>query len=701
MSGFIKVQDEVYRVLVQEDTGCWVIRFESPISPQYLSAEQIAVCQRVPAPERYLESIRQDRKRSQAEEKRFRMIEPMVREPQCISDSKLRSAFANRIAAQHHTTARRVYRLYLLYLAQGSLMHQTKKRAPQTEINVLYQSVIEKLYYSAKRPSLRSVYDCMLLEHFADADGKLLDGYPSWHSFRQYYYRHALHKGSRKQISREGLSDYQRNHRMLFGSSWDWKSQLGSYQMDMTLGDVHLVSHLDPHTVIGRPNLYLAVDTLTGLIAGFYAGMECGEQAVLYCLANAAQDKVKFCAKYGITITADQWCSAGLPKEIITDRGKEFCGARIDAFCERYGVERESLPPFRPDQKSLVEKSFGLIQNSYAPALRGKGMIEPDAQERWATDYRSQAMLTMTDYIKLLIHTIVYLNSARVLRNYAILNLRPTCNPALYQQMVGRSTRLYDGKDHALVIDIIPSDETNLRNLCMAPSLFGIDPSRLSKKVKAKLADGQHDLLEICNELSEAYAEDTRSINIMVEQLDALLSDKEQIIERNKGRTLRDLADDYCAYLEECRIAEDIPDFGPLSVEICADDTHRFKVTPSYHEVAYISEPDLVGNATLDITFEGYVIGKRGMVRAVGTGKIEDIIRLLVNYCETKDYSESFAWSSEFQEKWKNMTATERQQSMVRWKYAKSGIDTRDAEKLSKLEATRLINLSVEVSSIP
>lgn len=289
-----------------------------------------------------------------------------------------------------------------------------------TEVFQIYRQAIETLYYSAKRPSLRSVYDCMLLEHFTDDNGKLLEGHPTWHSFRQYYYSHGLHKGSQKQISREGLTNYQRNHRMLFGNAQNWKSQIGCYQMDATQGDLYLVSSLDPNTVIGRPNLYLAVDTVTGLIAGFYAGMEAGEQAVLYCIANAAQDKVKFCAKYGITITADQWPSAGLPGEIVTDRGREFCGSRIDALCKRYGIERESLPPFRPDQKGLVEKSFSLIQNHYTVALRGKGMIEADAQERWATDYRKQASLTMNDYIKLLIHTVVYLNSARVLRNYTL-----------------------------------------------------------------------------------------------------------------------------------------------------------------------------------------------------------------------------------------------------------------------------------------
>lgn len=34
----------------------------------------------------------------------------------------------------------------------------------------------------------------------------------------------------------------------------------------------------------------------------------------------------------------------------------------------------------------------------------------------------------------------------------AVINLRPTCNVSLYQQIIGRGTRLYDGKDYCLVI---------------------------------------------------------------------------------------------------------------------------------------------------------------------------------------------------------------------------------------------------------
>ena len=75
----------------------------------------------------------------------------------------------------------------------------------------------------------------------------------------------------------------------------------------------------------------------------------------------------------------------------------------------------QSLPPFRPDGKGLVEKSFDLLQQKYKPLLRGHGVIEPDAQERWATDYRDQAVLTLEEFRKILISCILHLKSGRLL----------------------------------------------------------------------------------------------------------------------------------------------------------------------------------------------------------------------------------------------------------------------------------------------
>lgn len=131
--------------------------------------------------------------------------------------------------------------------------------------------------------------------------------------------------------------------------------------MDATLADIYLVSRTDKASVIGRPNICLAVDTATQLIAGIYVGLEGGEQAVLSCLCNAAENKVDYCRKYGIEISQEEWPSRGLPYEIITDKGNEFTGKRVMELVVKFGIDLQTLPPFRPDDKGLVEKSFDLL----------------------------------------------------------------------------------------------------------------------------------------------------------------------------------------------------------------------------------------------------------------------------------------------------------------------------------------------------
>lgn len=59
-----------------------------------------------------------------------------------------------------------------------------------------------------------------------------------------------------------------------------YRESVGCYQVDETQGDIYLVSKWDRSKVIGRPNVYLAIDTASGLIAGLYVGLDAGETAM-------------------------------------------------------------------------------------------------------------------------------------------------------------------------------------------------------------------------------------------------------------------------------------------------------------------------------------------------------------------------------------------------------------------------------------
>lgn len=404
---FVCRLDAVFRVLIETPAGCWLIDCNGP-SPPFFEVS-LDKYERVPTPESWMSA----QAITPAQEVRLGMIQAMLNCDDCISDKSLRYRMAADVAQQHQTTTRRILRLYYRYLATGQL---TQKRTQQTsKSNQMIERAIRRYYFGAKRLSLRSAYEMMLLEDYVGQDGELDSDAPTWSQFRHYYYGHRLHKDPQKIIAREGLTKYQRDHRPAWGSSAGWRPQPGSYQMDATQADIYLVSRQDRSIVIGRPYIYLAVDTATHLIAGVYVGFDCDETAVMSCIEQAAMDKVGYCARYGIEITPEQWPSVGMPTEIITDKGREFFGPRMGELCRRYGLEVLTLPPFRPDQKGCVEKSIDLLQQRYKPLLRGRGVIEDDAQERWATDYRTQAVLDLDDFTRIVIHSILYLNSGRLL----------------------------------------------------------------------------------------------------------------------------------------------------------------------------------------------------------------------------------------------------------------------------------------------
>ena len=406
---FFEVSGELFRLLLKTDEGVWAISYDTPTAPVFLSYSAFDACKKVPAPINYGAS----KPLTEAQERRLRLIAPLLENTHCITDNAARRETAVHTAAQNRTTARRVLRLYYMYLAKGTVGGEREGAGrPDPEKYSDFKWAIETFYFSAKRMPLRMAYDLMLTQRYMKG-GKLDQNAPTWDSFRHYYYGRGFHRRIRKSITREGLSNYQRNQRLLTGSA------IGAFQMDATEADIYLVSRFDRSAVIGRPYIYLAVDVATQLIAGVYVGLKSGEEAVMACLANAAGDKVQFCRKYGIEIQPEQWPNTGLPGEIITDQGREFMGSRIDELCKIYGMEREALPPFRPDCKGLVEKAFDLIQQKYKPLLRGKGVIEPDAQERWAVDYRSQAILDLEEFRRIVLHCVIHINSSRVLSGFA------------------------------------------------------------------------------------------------------------------------------------------------------------------------------------------------------------------------------------------------------------------------------------------
>lgn len=228
---FVSCAGQQYRVLHTSLLGAWLISYEEPGTPLFVAEADLERFERIKTPESFI-CYSSTAKLSKAQYERLAIIQPLLDEKQCICDKVIRREIAAKAAQIHHTSIRRVLRLYYRYLATGILVAGKPSRKPTK--NETYDWAIRTFYYSSKRLSLRAAYEMMLVEKFTKADGSLSADAPSWSGFQHYFYKHGYHKKPQKIIAREGLSNYQRNHRKLHGSASDWRSQLGCFQMDAT-----------------------------------------------------------------------------------------------------------------------------------------------------------------------------------------------------------------------------------------------------------------------------------------------------------------------------------------------------------------------------------------------------------------------------------------------------------------------------------
>ena len=186
---------------------------------------------------------------------------------------------------------------------------------------------------------------------------------------------------------------------------------VGVGMLDSTICDIYLVD--DGGKLVGRPVMTSCIDAFSSLCCGYSLGWEGGTYSLRSLMLNVIADKQDWCSKHGVFIEPQEWDSNKLPGVFVTDMGSEYKGDTFSQVTE-LGVKIINLEPYRPELKSSVERFFGLIQDEYKKHLKGKGVIEPDYQERGAHDYRKDACLTLREFEQIILHCIVYYNSRRV-----------------------------------------------------------------------------------------------------------------------------------------------------------------------------------------------------------------------------------------------------------------------------------------------
>lgn len=294
------------------------------------------------------------------------------------------------------------------------------------ELLVIFKKYIKKYYLNKKKPSLMFAYKMMLKEEFNkgyvfDEKGKKYlkledeENIPTYDQF--YYWFRKTYKNETIIKNREGDSAYERDHREMLGSTeFDTFGPGSLYQIDSTPADIFLLNRINTNWMVGKPTLYFVIDVFSRMITGFYICLNAASWiSMASALKNAFSDKEEYCRNLGIDISKHQWPVKGLPSAIIGDRG-ELESKFADGLVYGVGIEIDNNPPYRPDWKGIVEQLFHSSHESIRPLL--PGYLHKDSNGRGGKDFRTQATLTLDDYIKVIVYFVNYYNHNHYMGDY-------------------------------------------------------------------------------------------------------------------------------------------------------------------------------------------------------------------------------------------------------------------------------------------
>lgn len=288
-----------------------------------------------------------------------------------------------------------------------------------------FRQGVVRFYESGESQSLRDAYQ-RTLEHYFNHGYQMQDNVripvlppaDELPTFRQFRYWFKQEQDLEQTlVKREGQNRYNRQYRPLLSESTGMAFGPGSvYQIDATVGDVYLVSELNPQHLIGRPVIYFVVDVFSRMVVGLSVTLEGPSWlGAMLALENAAVEKTGFCARYGVTLSADEWPAHYLPEMLLADRG-ELEGYNADHLAHALNIVVSNTAPYRADMKGIVEQCFRLTNLRLLHNLPGAVR----EQERGNADYRLEARLTLSQLTTLLIRSVLYHNRYHVMADYPL-----------------------------------------------------------------------------------------------------------------------------------------------------------------------------------------------------------------------------------------------------------------------------------------
>lgn len=443
-----------YRILLTETSYFyWIALDENNGLPEKIYFDECnhwvdeGRVERIPDPYAYLqgESWAKESSVYQESQSNYELIKPIVEGEEAF-DKRIRARRLNHAIASSDKGKSTIYRLVRRYWQRGQIKNallpdyknsgaagkrrnfSTSKAGrpriygigsgqPVTEnIRKQFRIICDKYLMNDKGYSIRYAYNkfgkAYKVKH-PDAEEHQI---PTFRQF-QYFYKTEYNKVTLLCVQTP-QGNYNKDVRPLHGTATEQALGPGSrYEIDATIADIYLVDDNDSDKVIGRPTIYMVIDVFSRMVAGFYIGFDNASYPVaMKALISSFISKVEACARYGIDISEEQWPCVGIPDVLLADRG-ELMSHQANYLVDAIGVRLESAPPRRGDAKGIVERSFGAFQAKFKPYMPGV-VSGNKVKKHGEKDYRVEAAVTISDFVEIMLYSILAHNLNKPLEKY-------------------------------------------------------------------------------------------------------------------------------------------------------------------------------------------------------------------------------------------------------------------------------------------
>ncbi len=190
---------------------------------------------------------------------------------------------------------------------------------------------------------------------------------------------------------------------------------------------------------------------------------------------------------------SDAYClrvNASFDLRSVKRRGGDFVASDLDRAVNVSRANAEVGEVYRRYAKgqTLIFAASVDHAKNIAACIPGAAVVSADTPDRASiiSDFTSRK-------IPCIVNCMVFTEGTDMPMIETVIIARPTQNPSLYAQMVGRGLRKAAGKDHLTVIDLV--GVTDKLEICTAPTLMGLDvgdiPPYRQKLIEGRLSEMQ------------------------------------------------------------------------------------------------------------------------------------------------------------------------------------------------------------------